>query len=142
MDIYVRVSRVADRKGDAYRSPRQQEEACRAWAEQNGIDVNRVVVEENVSGSKRAQDRQLEELLRRAEAGVSDGIIVYRINRFGRRMRDTVAAVGRLRDAGARLVSVDDGYDTDQPSGQILLGVYAGIASSSLTNGPPTGTRL
>jgi DNA invertase Pin-like site-specific DNA recombinase len=132
MDIYIRVSRVGDRKGDAYRSPRQQEQASRAWAEQNGIEVGKLVTEENVTGGKRAQDRQLEELLRRAEADVSDGIIVYRINRFGRRMRDTVAAVGRLRDAGKRLVSVDDGYDTNQPSGQILLGVYAGIAEQQL----------
>lgn len=132
MDIYIRVSRVGDRKGSAYRSPKQQEQACRGWAEQNGIEVGAVVLEENVSGGKRAQDRQLDELLRKAEADVSDGIIVYRINRFGRRMRDTVAAVGRLRDAGKRLVSVDDGYDTDQPSGQILLGVYAGIAEQQL----------
>jgi DNA invertase Pin-like site-specific DNA recombinase len=132
MDIYIRVSRVGDRTGSAYRSPKQQEESCRGWAGQNGIEVGKVVKEENVSGGKRAQDRQLEELLRRAEANVSDGIIVYRINRFGRRMRDTVAAVGRLRDAGKRLVSVDDGYDTDQPSGQILLGVYAGIAEQQL----------
>jgi DNA invertase Pin-like site-specific DNA recombinase len=132
MDIYIRVSRIGDRKGDAYRSPKQQEQACRAWAEQNSIDIDIVVVEENVSGGKRAQDCKLEELLRRAEAGVSDGIIVYRINRFGCRMRDTVAAVGRLRDVGKRLVSVDHGYDTDQPSGQILLGVYAGIAEQQL----------
>jgi DNA invertase Pin-like site-specific DNA recombinase len=132
MDIYIRVSRVGDRKGSSYRSPKQQEESCRGWAEQNGIEVGKVVTEENISGGKRAQDRKLEELLRRAEAGVSGGIIVYRINRFGRRMRDTVAAVGRLRDAGKRLVSVDDGYDTDQPSGQILLGVYAGIAEQQL----------
>jgi DNA invertase Pin-like site-specific DNA recombinase len=123
---------VGGREGDAYRSPKQQEAAMRAWAEANGVDVGLLVVEENVSGGKKAQDRKLESLLVRAEEGVSDGVIVYRINRFGRRMRDTVAAVGRLQDAGKRLVSVDDGYDTSQASGQILLGVYAGIAEQQL----------
>jgi DNA invertase Pin-like site-specific DNA recombinase len=132
MDMYVRVSRVGDRRGEAYRSPKQQEQAMRAWAEREGVEVGKLMVEENVGGGRRAQDRGLEELIQRAERGVTDGVIVYRINRFGRRMRDTVAAVGRLQDAGKRLVSVDDGYDTDQPAGQILLGVFAGIAEQQL----------
>ena len=111
MDIYIRVSRVGDRKGSSYRSPKQQEESCRGWAEQNGIEVGKVVTEENISGGKRAQDRKLEELLRRAEAGVSGGIIVYRINRFGRRMRDTVAAVGQIKLVNPDPTQLTEGTD-------------------------------
>jgi DNA invertase Pin-like site-specific DNA recombinase len=132
MDMYIRVSRVGDRAGEAYRSPAQQEKAMRDWASQNGVEVGKVVKEENVSGGKRAKDRQLEELLGRAEAGVTGGVIVYRVNRFGRRMADTVAAVQRLKDAGCRLVSVDDGFDTANPAGQVMLGVFAGLAEQQL----------
>jgi DNA invertase Pin-like site-specific DNA recombinase len=59
-------------------------------------------------------------------------VIVYRINHFGRNMSETAAAVARLKKAGARLVSVDEGYDSDKPSGQILLGIYAGLAEQQL----------
>src|SRR5438034_1009807 len=126
MDIYARVSRVGARKddGEAYRSPTIQIAKCREWAAREGMRVGRVVTEENVSGGKRSKDRQLHELIERAEAGVSDGVIVYRMNRFGRNMADTVEAVQRLKDVGARLVSVTEGYDTSQPNGQVLLGVY------------------
>lgn len=59
MEMYIRVSRVGDRGGEAYRSPAQQEKAMRAWASHNGVEVGKVVREENVSGGKRAKDRQL-----------------------------------------------------------------------------------
>jgi len=132
MDAYIRVSRVGDRRGDEYRTVAQQQAAMEAWAKQEGVTIAKVVVDEDVSGGKRAKDRGLEELLRRAEAGVSEGVIVYRMNRFGRNMADTVASVARLKGVGARLVSVAEGYDTSQPNGQVLLGVYTGLAEQQL----------
>jgi len=39
MDLYIRVSRVGGRKGESYRSPKQQEDAMRAWAEREGVTV-------------------------------------------------------------------------------------------------------
>lgn len=134
LDAYIRVSRRGDRDGDAYRSPRQQEAAIRAWAEANGIAIGEVVVEENVSGGKRAKDRELGRLVEKAQAGRSDGIATYRLNRFGRNMADTVASVVTLKDAGARFVSVspDSAYDTAQPGGEVVLGVLAGLAEQQL----------
>jgi DNA invertase Pin-like site-specific DNA recombinase len=132
LDGYIRVSRVAGREGDAYRSPTQQRDAMESWTAQNAVELGKVIVEEDVTGKKRAKDRGLEELLKRAEAGVSDGVIVYRMSRFGRNMADTVASVERLKNAGARLVAVMEGYDTSQPNGQVLLGVYTGLAEQQL----------
>ena len=132
LDAYVRVSRVGGHEGDSYRSPGQQLAAIQAWADANGVAIGKTVKDEDVSGKKRARDRGLGELLDRAERGSSGGVIVYRLNRFGRNMADTVEAVTRLKDAGKRLVLVDDGYDTGQPNGQVLLGVFAGLAEMQL----------
>src|ERR1039458_3986404 len=132
MDIYVRVSKVGGREGAAYRSPTLPIAKCREWAEGEGVTVGRVVQEEDVSGGKRSKDRALGELIERAEARVSEGVIVYRMSRFGRNMADTVAAVQRLKEVGARLVAVEEGYDTGQPNGQVLLGVYSGLAEQQL----------
>src|ERR1039458_563172 len=103
MDIYVRVSRVGGREGAAYRSPTLQIAKCREWAKREGVAVGRVVQEEDVSGAKRSKDRRLRELIERAEAGVSEGVIVYRMSRFGRNMADTVAQVQRLRSEERRV---------------------------------------
>lgn len=132
LDAYIRVSRVGGREGDSYRSPAQQLTAMEGWAAQHGVTIGKVVKDEDVSGGKRAKDRGLEDLLKRAEAGVSEGIIVYRMSRFGRKMADTVAAVERLKNVGARLVAVSEGYDTSQPNGQLLLGFYTGLAEQQL----------
>ena len=134
LDAYIRVSQVGDREGDSYRSPDQQISAIRAWAEANGVHVGEVVKDENVSGGKAVKDRKLGRLVARAEECRSAGVITYRLNRFGRNMAETVAAVDRLKKAGARLVSVspDSFYDTAQPGGQIMLGVLSGLAEQQL----------
>jgi site-specific DNA recombinase len=76
------------------------------------------VVDENVSGGRAVADRDLEKLIERAEAGLSDGVIVYRTNRFGRDHVENLVAVKRLKEAGARLVGTNDGVDSDQPQGK------------------------
>jgi len=49
--------------------------------------------------------------IRYCEEGSSAGIMTYRLDRFSRSTLDTLAAVKRLRDCGARLVTVDDRVD-------------------------------
>ncbi|MGH2879916.1 MAG: recombinase family protein [Solirubrobacteraceae bacterium] len=132
LDAYIRVSRVGGRSGDSYRSPDQQRAAMERWAEAHGVAIGKVVVDEDVSGKKRVKERGLEQLIARAEAGVSDGVIAWRLNRFGRNMKETVVAVDRLKTAGARLVAVDEGYDSSEPGGQIKLGVFAALAEQQL----------
>src|SRR5687768_5051286 len=112
MDIYVRVSRVGGREGERFISPRVQHELARKQADLLGVRVGLVVEELDVSGGKAPEDRELEQLLRRCEEDSSAGIITYRLDRFSRSTLDTLAAVKRLRDCGARLVTVDDRVDT------------------------------
>jgi DNA invertase Pin-like site-specific DNA recombinase len=132
MDGYIRVSRTGDRSGEAYRSPGIQREAIERWARQEGVELGRVTVEEDVSGGKAVKERGLEQLLRRCEAGASAGVIVFRVDRFGRDLAETVLAVKRLKDADARLVAVSDGFDSSQPMGAVMLGIFAGLAEVHL----------
>lgn len=128
MDAYIRVSRVGARRGDAYGSPETQRDAVRGWLEREGMRRGVEVVEEDVPGSRPVAERGLERLVLRAERGESDGIAVYRVDRLGRDLTEVVLAAKRLRDAGARLVAVADGYDSAAPMGQVVLGLFAGLA--------------
>ena len=47
MDGYVRVSRVAGRKGDSYISPKVQRDKITGWAKLHDVELGEVVVEES-----------------------------------------------------------------------------------------------
>jgi DNA invertase Pin-like site-specific DNA recombinase len=121
MDGYVRVSQRGGREGEAYRSPAIQRDEIQRWAKNNGVTIGKIVTDEDVSGAKPVAQRRLEELIARAEAGVSGGVVVHRADRFGRDHNETLMAAKRLKDAGARLVGVADGVDSDQPHGKWIL---------------------
>jgi site-specific DNA recombinase len=132
MDAYIRVSRVGGREGDAYRSPEIQRATIENWARSNDIELGRIVVEEDVPGSRAPEDRGLGELLRRAEEGASDGVMVYKIDRFGRDLADVAVNVKRLRDAGARLVGVSEGVDSSTDVGALIIAFLAGLGEYQL----------
>ena len=128
LDGYVRISRVGGREGDGYISPKVQREKIEHWAALHDIELGEIVVEEDVSGVRALAERGLGRLVEKCERGESDGIVVYRVDRFSRSPRDTFEAVDRLEKAGARLVGVQDGVDSSAPSGELVLTVLAGIA--------------
>ncbi|MGZ4395157.1 MAG: recombinase family protein [Gaiellaceae bacterium] len=132
MDGYVRVSRVAGRKGGSYISPKVQRDKISGWAKLHDVELGQVVVEEDVSGAKPVDERALGELLRRVESGQSQGIIAYKLSRFGRGALETLQAVERIRSARGRLVTVEDGVDSAKPGGRLLLTVLAGLAEEEL----------
>jgi DNA invertase Pin-like site-specific DNA recombinase len=132
MDGYVRVSRVAGRKGESYISPKVQRDKITGWAKLHEAELGEIVVEEDVSGSKPVDERELGRLLRRVESGESQGIIAYKLSRFGRGALETLQAVERIKTAGGRLVTVEDGVDSAKPGGRLLLTVLAGLAEEEL----------
>lgn len=121
MDGYIRVSHRGDREGESYRSPEIQRDEIARWAKNNNVELGKVVTDEDVSGAKPVEQRGLGDLIKRAEEGLSGGVIVHRADRFGRDHNETLIAAKRLKDAGARLVGVADGVDSDQPHGKWIL---------------------
>lgn len=127
MDAYIRVSRVGDRrtKGEAYRSPDIQRAAIEQWCKREGVELGKVVVEEDVSGGTAVKERGLDRLIKRCEAGASVGVVCYQVDRFGRDHIENIVGAKRLKDAGGRLVGVIDGVDTNQQGGKLLLNVLS-----------------
>lgn len=133
LDAYIRVSRVAGREGDSYHSPDIQEASIRRWIDMNaGVELGTIIKEEDVSGGTRIEKRKLNDLLCRVEAGVSNGIIVYETDRFGRDLVETLLAQRRLHEADGRLVGVEDGVDTSTPWGKARLIQRAQMAEEYL----------
>src|SRR3954449_298573 len=110
VDGYVRVSQVRGRKGPSFISPLEQRDQILSWARTHDVSVERVFEELDESGARRDRPLLLEALAR-IERGESNGLIVARLDRFGRSLIDGLEAIERIRLAGGVFVSVQDGFD-------------------------------
>jgi DNA invertase Pin-like site-specific DNA recombinase len=126
VDGYVRVSKVAGRRGERFISPAVQRELIEGWATGRGARVLEIFQELDESGG-RADRPQLEKALRRVEDGVSQGIVVSKVDRFGRSLIHGLAAIERIKVAGGTFVSVQDGLDTSTDTGRLVLRILLSL---------------
>ncbi|EIF32237.1 site-specific recombinase, DNA invertase Pin [Burkholderia sp. Ch1-1] len=81
---------------------------------------------EKITGTKRARP-QLDRMLEHLRAG--DVIVITRLDRLARSIRDLLDIVERIRDAGAGLRSLAEPWaDTTTPAGRMVLTVFGGMA--------------
>ncbi|MEI6446507.1 MAG: recombinase family protein [Actinomycetes bacterium] len=118
-DGYVRVSSTRGRGGDSFISPEQQREQISRWAGLRGVTIGMWHEDLDVSGGKVARPG-LDLALMRAETGVSEGIVVAKVDRFARSLVGALELIKRLDAAGAQFVSVAEGIDPQTPSGKML----------------------
>jgi site-specific DNA recombinase len=131
IDGYVRVSRVGGRSGERFISPDVQREQITAWADGRGAALTRVFEELDESGS-RADRPLLSEAISRIEAGITDGLVVSKVTRFGRSLIDGLVLIERVRAAGGRFYSVVDGLDTGTDAGRLVLRIMLSMAEWDL----------
>ncbi len=70
----------------------------------------------------------LQRALSAARAGAIDVLLVYRVDRFSRSLRDTVALLEELDTAGVVFRSSTEPFDTSGPMGRMLLQLLAMFA--------------
>lgn len=124
--ISLRVSRVMGRDGDSFHAPDLQEDACRRFCAERGWVVVAVVTDLDVSGG--VFDRPgLNEALRMLEAGEATALVTYDVSRLGRKVKETLDVIDRVRASGGVYASVKERFD-DTPEGEHLLHTFLSIA--------------
>lgn len=131
LDIYVRVSQVRGRSGDSFISPTVQLERADQWIRAFGHRRGEVYEELDQSGARSDRPKLLE-AIERIEAGHSDGIVVAKLDRFGRTLIDGIRLVERIEAAGGTFVSVADGFDLTTESGRLVLRIMLSLAEFEL----------
>src|ERR1041384_36347 len=73
---------------------------------------------------------QREQLLKDAASRKFDIVIVWKLDRFGRSLRELVSNIEALDRAGVRFIAKESQIDTDQrnPTSKLLLHVLASVA--------------
>jgi DNA invertase Pin-like site-specific DNA recombinase len=119
------------RSGASFISPSVQKEQIEGWAKLHGATVACVFEELDESGA-RSDRPMLMEALQRVESGLSQGIVVAKLDRFGRSLVDGLANIERIRSAGGTFVSVQDGLDLGTPTGKLILRIMFSMAEWEL----------
>jgi site-specific DNA recombinase len=124
---YVRVSDVGGRGGATFISPSVQRERMEAWCSPYGAHLHHVLEELDESGGR--PDRPLLlNAIERVERGLSDGVIVAKLDRFGRSFEDALEQIERIDRAGGRLISVQDQFDLGTDHGRLVLRLMLSFA--------------
>jgi DNA invertase Pin-like site-specific DNA recombinase len=130
--LYARVSKPQrDLPIDAQakeQNPEVQLRELREWCRGNRHAVALEYVE-RLSG-KNTKRPQLQKLMRDATRGLQDieGVLVWRLDRFGRSVRDLHNLIAELDEAKIAFICLKDGFDLTTSGGRAMFGMLAVFA--------------
>jgi DNA invertase Pin-like site-specific DNA recombinase len=83
------------------------------------------ISEEKVcAGSKeRPQLSKLFSILRKG-----DSIVVWKLDRLGRSLRDLIDLISKMKDLGVTFISIQDSIDTSTATGRFTFNIFASLA--------------
>lgn len=85
------------------------------------------IFEEKVSGSKRAGERvALTQAMRHCREG--DVLVVWKLDRLGRSLRDLIDIASGLRERGVGFKSLQEDLDTTTSGGKLVFHVFGALA--------------
>ncbi len=127
---YVRVS--TDDQAESGLSLEAQRQRVAAWVTAQG-DADLVDVVEDAGQSATTLDRPgLKHVLDMVSAGQVDTLLVVKLDRLTRRLRDFHHVYPRLQAAGVSLASVTDNMDTSTACGRLMLNVLLSFAEAEV----------
>jgi len=118
--LYARVS------AEDQNTLAMQNRAMREYAARRGWTVSLQVREVN-SGAVRRQAR--EKLLEAARRREIDGVLVWRLDRWGRSVTDLLATLQELDHLGVGFVSLTEALDLTTPAGRAMAAMLAVFAA-------------
>jgi len=123
--IYSRVSTEEQAKEGL--SVEAQIEKCQAYCKARGWDVYRVYTDAGFSAGS-LERPSMELMLRDAEDSKFNVILVYKIDRFSRKLRDLILTLEDLKEKKINFTSVTEQIDTTSAMGEAffqIIGVFA-----------------
>ncbi|MFG3418709.1 recombinase family protein [Micromonospora sp. NPDC048063] len=124
---YRRVSELMGRGGDDFHSPDIQLSAIRRMAKPAGLREVAVVDDIDRTGRNFSRDG-IDRVRKMAAAGQVDVLAVYKVDRFGRNVLESLQMLAELANMGVTIMSATEQIDTSTPSGRWMLTNLLAIA--------------
>ena len=125
--VYLRVS-SRDQKQDSQRAD------IIRWLKAHGHDPDKAIWFEDVESGKHMNRPAIDALKKAIFDGDIKTVVVWKLDRLARSMREGINTLGDWADAGVRVVSVTQQLDLAGPIGKTAAGFLFGIAEIDLAN--------
>ena len=123
--IYCRVSTI-EQAQEGY-SVDEQRRRCIEYCEKEGHEVFKVYEDRGISGKNISGRPGLKDLLKDANAGKFDLVIVWKLNRISRRLIDILNIVDTLDKNKIAFRSLTESFETETPAGKLQLNIMGAI---------------
>jgi site-specific DNA recombinase len=122
---YVRVS--TDKQADHGFSLEVQEAKIRAMAVVQGVEINELIVDGGES-AKNLNRPGMERLLTLVDHGKVQTVIIAKLDRLTRSVKDLAELLERFERRGVSLVSVAESLDTASASGRLVINIMTAVS--------------
>lgn len=130
--LYPRVS--TDMQVEGY-SLEGQINSLRRFAEREEMQIVDIYREEGKSGKSIEGRPVFKRMLADIQNGLEvDYVLVYKLSRFGRNAADILNSLEFLQSYGVNLICIDEGIDSAQASGKLLISVLSAVAEIEREN--------
>ena len=124
--IYVRVSTEEQaRQGISLIA---QEEALKNYAVALGYDLFKVYKDEGKSAKDIKGRPEMIQILKDAEAHKFQAILIYKLDRFSRSLRDLIDTIEKLKEWDIDFISLQDKIETTSASGKLMFHIISAFA--------------
>ena len=132
-DIYIRVS--SERQVQGFSLDGQKRELME-YAKMKGLEVNNIYVEPGRSGKDIEGREEFQKMLNdvlKADSEVGY-ILVFKLSRFGRNVRDVLNTINLIHRYGISLLTKDEGIDSSSNMGSMLIAILGTVAEMEREN--------
>jgi DNA invertase Pin-like site-specific DNA recombinase len=120
--LYARCSTL-----DKGQDPELQLVPLREYCQRRGFAVTGEYLDNGISGTKDRRP-QLDRLLEAARKRQIDLILVWKLDRFGRSLKQLVNALEELSSIGVGFISYQDNLDLTTPQGRLMFHIIGAMA--------------
>ena len=124
------------RQVDAGSSLEAQQRICEEWAKNNKHTVVAIFMDQGQSAKETSIKKrpQLLEMLEEAKGKSFDLLVIHKLDRLSRSLRDTLTLMSTLDTYGVKLVSVNEQYDFSTAIGKMTFVMLMSFAEFYLNN--------
>ena len=119
--LYARVSTLSGQ------NPEMQLSELREYASRRGWAIVGEYVDRGVSGAKESRPA-LNRLMADAHRRKFDAVLVWKLDRFARSLKQLVNALAEMEALGVAFVSLRDNLDLSTPSGRLMFQIIGAMA--------------
>lgn len=124
--IYARVS-TEEQATEGYSIPAQISE-LEKYADLHGIEIVARYIDEGVSGKSIQGRPQMKKLLRDAGNQTFDYVLVFKLDRLARKLKDSLDIIETLEKNNVKLISLHENFDVSTPIGRTVFQMISSIS--------------